>query len=283
MLKLIGENAIVTGGSRGIGRAFSERFMDFGANVTILDTKVEEGQATAKELTEKYAAINGTKCYFAQVDVRSMASCDEAVKAAIGFMGSVEMINCNAGVDQPHDYLWDTPEEVSDLVFDVDVKGVYHMMKAVIPFWIENKIQGSIVNTASINYCMPTEGLSHYSAAKAAVASLTQSVACEAGPWGIRANAIAPGLTITDMTKRFAEDTADAFLIGTPLFWNHPTKQRFGTPKDLANVNVWLHSNYAEWVDGFTICVDGGANVRGLHSYMDEDEKVIARKQAAQA
>jgi 3-oxoacyl-[acyl-carrier protein] reductase len=118
---------------------------------------------------------------------------------------------------------------------------------------------------------MAVDGLSAYCAAKAGVSQLTKVVAGEAGRYGIRCNSIAPGLTITEMTKRFAEGPAGKpFYERTPMF-EHSSRARAAEPEDLAKSVVFFSSNYATWITGVTLSIDGGCHIRGLHSYMDAD------------
>jgi len=271
-LQLVGDTAIVTGGARGIGYAIADGLMTHGASVAIFDVKEELGQESAKKLTEAHKA-DGTRAIFMKVDIVDYDQVKAAVDKVIKELGSVHMLTCNAGVDWAHVNTWEETEEAWDTVFDIDVKGVFHCIKAVVPYWIENKIEGSIVNTSSVNYCLPVGGLSHYSAAKAAVSTLTKVVASEAGRYGIRCNAIAPGLTITDMTRRFAEGpSVKPFYERTPLF-ELGSRARMAEPEDLAKCEIFLHSNYAAWITGMTICVDGGNHISGLHNYTDWDIK----------
>jgi glucose 1-dehydrogenase len=273
VMELIGKTAIVTGGARGIGYGLADGLMTYGASVAIFDMKEELGQQAAQQLTKEHEA-DGAKAYFFQCDVVDMDSVTRAFNAAVEKLGSVYILCNNAGIDWEHVNTWEETEEAWDSVLDVDLKGPFHLIKAVVPYWIENKIEGSIVNTSSINFSMATDGLSHYCAAKAGVSQLTKVVAGEAGRYGIRCNAIAPGLTITEMTKRFAVGEGSKwFYDRTPLF-EHSSRARFAVPEDHAKVVVWLCSNYASWITGLTICVDGGNHIRGLHSYNDADYEV---------
>lgn len=269
-MKLVGNTAIVTGGVAGIGYAITDALMTYGASVAIFDVKEEAGIAAAKKLNEEHKG-SGVKAIFIKVDVTNFDSVKAGVDKTIKELGSVWMVSGNAGIDGEHVDAWDVDDKTWNAIFDVDVKGVWHLMKAVIPYWIENKMEGSIVNTSSINYCCPVGGLSHYSAAKAAVVTLSKVVASEAGRYGIRCNCIAPGLTVTDMTRRFAEGPAvKPFYERTPLF-EHSDRARLAEPEDMAKAQVFLHSNYAEWITGFTINVDGGNHIQGLHNYTDWD------------
>lgn len=270
--KLMGETAIVTGGVRGIGYAMVDALMSNGASVAIFDINEEAGNEAAAKLTEEHKA-DGTKAIFIKTNIASMDDTKASVDKAIAELGKVEILVNNAGIDHEHVDTWELPEETIDAVFDIDLKGCYHTIKAVVPYWIENKIEGRICQTASVNYTMAVGGLAAYSAAKAGVSNLTKTVAGEAGRYGIRCNCIAPGLTITDMTKRFAEGPAGrAFYDRTPLY-EFSDRERMGSPYDQAKAVCFLCSNYAEWITGVTICIDGGNHIRGLHNYTDEDIK----------
>ena len=277
MLKLIGNTAIVTGGARGIGYAMADKLMEHGASVVIADVLKEDGANSAKQLTEKYASVNGAKCYYVWVDLTDFASTQEMVNKAIELLGKVEMVNCNAGIDWPHVPVWEETEDAWKKIFDIDVGGVFHTLKATIPYMIRNEICGSFVITSSINATWPTDGLSHYSAAKAAVANLAKTVTDEAGRYGIRCNAISPGLTMTDMVARFAGGKSLQMFLDRTALYNDSDEVRAGYPEDVARVNAFLHSELATWVSGMNVPVDGGAHIFGLHSYTDVDNEYPVR------
>ena len=182
-------------------------------------------------------------------------------------LGSVDLVVNNAGVAA----LTPLPEiaiEEWEQVFSVCVTGTFlitreyaRSLDAVRTPATTNR---AVVNISSLNYSAPTEGLAHYCAAKAAVSQFTQVAALELAPKGARVNAIAPGLTRTPMSEGsfMAGRMGEAFLSRTPL-------GRFGEPDDVAKVVLFLCSEYAQWITGHTILVDGGAHMRGLHNYLE--------------
>jgi 3-oxoacyl-[acyl-carrier protein] reductase len=273
--KLVGETAIVTGAVGDLGYAMADALMTHGANVAIFDVKEDAGQARAATLNEEHNEIDGTRAIFVKVDLRDPADTKRAVDEVIADFGKVEILVNNAGIDHEHVDTWEIPEETLNAVLDIDLKGCYHTIQAVVPYWIENKIEGRICQTASVNALrsMAVGGLGAYSPAKAGVANLTAVVATEAGRYGIRCNCICPGLCITSMTERFAKGPAGkAFYDRTPLY-EFSDRARVGAPEDQAKAVVFLCSNYAEWITGQVLAVDGGNQTRGLHHYTDEDYK----------
>ena len=137
-------------------------------------------------------------------------------------------------------------------------------MKTALPSLFDNDGSG-IVNVSSLNYTTATDGLAHYSAAKAGVSQFTEVVAAEVGRYGIRVNAVAPGSTRTPLTEEnglLEGKIGEEFLDRTPL-------GRTGEPEDVAKVVAFLLPDYGRWITGETICVDGGQYIRGLHSYWD--------------
>jgi 3-oxoacyl-[acyl-carrier protein] reductase len=273
IFKLCGENAIVTGAAGDLGCAMADALMTHGANVAILDLKEEQGIKNAEALTKEHEA-DGTRAIFKKVNLRDMDDVQRVVDEVIAEFGSLEILVNDAGIDHEHVPAWEIPEETLSAVFDIDLQGCYRTIKAVVPYWIKNKIEGRICNVASGNAFLPAGGLAAYSAAKAGVANMTKTVAGEAGRYGIRCNCICPGLCLTSMTERFAKGPAgQPFWKATPMY-EFSDRHRVGTPEDQAKAVIMLCSNYAEWISGEVVAVDGGAQARKIHDYTDEDYKV---------
>jgi NAD(P)-dependent dehydrogenase (short-subunit alcohol dehydrogenase family) len=243
---LSGRRAFVTGGGSGIGRGTCRRFAEEGARVAVLDLDGDAAAAVASE-------IDGLSF---PVDVRDPDAVRAAVDDAARQMGGLDTAFNNAGtgsMSRLHEY---EPDEFRRVI-DVNLLGVWHGMRAAVPHLLAAG-GGNIVNTASISGVRPSPGEGPYSAAKAAVAALTQSAALEYGPKGIRVNAVAPGAIRSAMTTPLLGlgDWERVWTDRTPL-------GRVGDPTDIADVVVFLCSDLARYVTGQTLVVDGGMILHG--------------------
>jgi len=259
-MKLMGNRAIVTGGAQGIGRGIVERLLEHGADVAILDLDEALAEQTAAELRPQHPERTVSAL---GADIRKK----DAIEAALDELepnGPVDiLVNCaGTAILTP---IVDIGEDEWDMVLDVNLKGTFLTTQAVAKRLLAADAPGSIVNISSLNALAGTDGLAHYSAAKAGVSMFTQVAAAEFGRHGIRVNAVAPGTTRTPLTESIGTVSGlmgDEFIARTPL-------GRLGVPDDLAKAVVFLCSDYAEWVTGVTLSVDGGNHIRGLHSYWD--------------
>jgi NAD(P)-dependent dehydrogenase (short-subunit alcohol dehydrogenase family) len=239
---LEGHRAIVTGGASGIGAATCRRFVEEGATVAVLDIDGERATAVAEPL--------GAMVLEADVaDPEAMAA---AVERAAGVLGGLSCLVNNAGVGNVMP-LTDYPDAEWDRLVDVNLRGTFHGLRAALPRLREAGGTGCVVNVASVSGLRPTRGEAPYSAAKAAVVSLTRSAALEYAP-DVRVNAVAPGFIDTPLTNFAVADPtyADPIVAGTPL-------QRIGTADEVADVIVFLCSPLARYVTGETVVVDGGS------------------------
>jgi len=241
---LEGVAAIVTGGASGIGAATCRRFADEGARVAVLDV---DG-ASARDL----AVAIGAEATFVPADVADAEAMAAAVTAAAEAMGGLTCLVNNAGTGNVMP-LVDYPDAEWDRLLDVNLRGTFHGLRAALPLLREADGLGNVVNVASVSGLRPTRGEAPYSAAKAAVVSLTRSAALEYGP-EVRVNAVAPGFIATPLTAFAVDDPAYAGPIaaGTPL-------GRIGTADEVADVIVFLASSLARYVTGETVVVDGGS------------------------
>ncbi|GAA0253657.1 SDR family NAD(P)-dependent oxidoreductase [Haladaptatus pallidirubidus] len=259
-MQLVSNHAIVTGGAQGIGRSITEELMSFGASVVIADVNEEGANEVAEELTETYdGKALGVEC-----DVTEEESVQSMVDATVEEFGEVGILVNNAGAAGLA-RTWEMDAEEWEQTIEVCLNGPFYGSKAVVNHMLENDIEGAIVNTSSLNYKAATDGLPHYSAAKAGVSQFTKVLAAEAGRYGIRVNAVAPGSIRTPLTEGNGlvdGKMGERFVDRTPL-------GRIGEPEDVAKVVAFLLSDYGYWVTGETICVDGGQHIRGLHSYWD--------------
>ncbi|MEM6800207.1 MAG: beta-ketoacyl-ACP reductase [Bacteroidota bacterium] len=241
---LKGQVAIVTGGARGIGEGISKLFSEEGAQVVIWDV-LEEGEETA----EKLRAAGG-EAIFQKVSVTDREQIAAAVKQVIAQYGKIDILINNAGIVRDKSFLKMTEEEWN-LVIDVNLNGVFHCTKAVIPHMVEAGY-GRIVSASSINGILGAFGQTNYAATKAAVIAFTKSLAKEVGKHGITVNAVAPGFVRTDMTATIPEEMLKGVEKMIPV-------RRSGSPEELAHAYLYLASPHSGFTNGHTLSVNGGS------------------------
>ena len=236
------KNALVTGASRGIGTAIAEELANKGFRVFVNYNKSGE---RALKLAEK---INGiaVKC-----DVSSSVEVDEMIKQTEKY-GGIDVLVNNAGISFIN-LLQDTDENDYDRIFDINMKSVYLVTRAVIPGMIRKKY-GKIINISSMWGITGASCEACYSASKAAVIGFTKAMAKELGPSGINVNCIAPGLIDTDMNKEIDNKAKEEFIEETPLL-------RMGTVEDIAKAAAFLTSDDASFITGQVLSVDGGITI----------------------
>lgn len=225
---------VITGGSRGIGAAAVRLFAQRGDRVVFL---YEKEHAAAKAVAEQ----TGAEAICCDV------SDGQAVKAVFEKLGDVDVLICNAGICHSG-LINQITEEAWDRLFDVNVKGIYHCVNGALPYFLQ-KQKGCIITVSSMWGQSGASFEAAYSATKGAVIALTQALAKELGPSGIRANAIAPGVICTDMCATVSPETMEQLRQETPVGRN-------GTPEDVAQAMVYLAD--AEFVTGQTLAVNGG-------------------------
>jgi len=235
---------IITGGAGGIGRAACLRFAEEGARVVVADMKLAEAQATAEEI-----AAAGGQAMAVEVNVASRPSVDFMMQTILDHWGQIDVLINNAGILRDA-RLVKMPEADFDAVISVNLKGVFNCTQAVAPHMIDRG-SGRIINTASVVALYGNFGQTNYIAAKAGVIGMTKVWARELGPKGITVNAVAPGFIETEMIAAMPEDILAGMIAKVPL-------KRLGSPEDVANAYVWLASNYASYINGTVISVDGG-------------------------
>lgn len=237
--------AIITGASRGIGRAIALLFGKNGYNVIV-------NYANSSEKAEEVCALireNGGEAEPFCADVSDRKAVDEMVSFAEKRFGAVDVLVNNAGIAEQLLFT-DISEEKWDRMFDVDVKGVYNCTQAVLTGMIHRKY-GRIINISSMWGITGASCEVHYSAAKAAVIGMTKALAKELGPSGITVNAVAPGVIETEMNGMLDEETIASLIEETPA-------GRVGTPEDVAETVLFLASQKAGFITGETISVNGG-------------------------
>ena len=244
---LEGKTAVITGASRGIGRAIAIRFAKEGADVAFSDLKYDElAESLEKELNEL-----GVKGKGYASDAGSLQESDTFIKEVVSEFGKIDMLVNNAGITRDN-LLMRMSEQDWDLVMKVNLKSAFNLTKAVQSFFLKQR-SGSIINMSSVVGVSGNAGQSNYSASKAGLIGFTKSIAQELGSRNIRCNAIAPGFIITEMTAKLPEEVRKEWTDKIPL-------KRGGTPEDVADVCVFLGSDLSSYVTGQVISVCGGMN-----------------------
>ena len=242
---LEGKVAIVTGASRGIGKAIAEQFIAQGAKVAFTYRSSAEAAAA---LENELSAGGGTVKGF-QSDAASMADAERLVGEVVAAFGTVDIVINNAGITDDT-LLMRMSEEQWDRVISVNLKSCFNLTKAVLRTILKAR-SGSIVNISSVVGVQGNAGQANYAASKAGILGFTKSVALELGSRNIRCNAIAPGFIETEMTAKLDPDTVQGWRDAIPL-------KRGGTPEDVANLCVFLASDMSSYITGQTLNVDGG-------------------------
>ncbi len=242
---LDGKTALVTGASRGIGRAIALRLAAEGASVAI---NYAGNTAKAEETKAAIEAAGGKAALF-QADVSDSAQVEQMVAAVTEMFGTIDILVNNAGITRDG-LLMRMKEEDFDAVLDTNLKGIFHVTKAVSKLMMKKRA-GRIVNMASVVGIMGNAGQTNYAAAKAGVIGFTKSAAREFAARGITVNAVAPGFIATDMTAAMPEKAKEATLAAIPL-------RRMGEPEDVANAVAFLVSDQASYITGQVVKVDGG-------------------------
>ncbi len=248
-MDLKGKAALVTGGSRGIGKSICLALAELGADICIAD--VIEADETAKEISAK-----GVKCIARKADVTKPDDMDAVVKDVVAELGNLSILVNNAGITRDG-LLMRMSEADWDLVLTVNLKGAFVCTKAVARQMMKQK-SGRIVNIASVVGIFGNAGQANYSASKAGMIGLTKSVAKELGSRGITVNAVAPGYIMTDMTHVLSDEAKAAFETNIPLTRPGAEDPKAGVADDVANCVTFLASDAASYITGQVIPVDGG-------------------------
>ncbi|GLH63286.1 3-oxoacyl-[acyl-carrier-protein] reductase [Parageobacillus sp. G301] len=242
---LQGKVALVTGASRGIGRAIALELARQGAKVAV---NYAGNEAKANEVVEEIKNMGG-EAFAIQADVSNAEAVDQMVKAVLERFERIDILVNNAGITRDN-LLMRMKEEEWDDVININLKGVFNCTKAVTRPMMKQRY-GRIVNIASIVGVSGNPGQANYVAAKAGVIGLTKTAARELASRNITVNAVAPGFITTDMTDRLSEELKAEMLKQIPL-------ARFGEPEDVAKVVSFLVSDAASYMTGQTLHVDGG-------------------------
>jgi len=247
MKLLEGKTAIVTGAARGIGKAIAIRFAQEGANVAFTDLAIDDNA----KATEAEIAALGVKVKAYASNAANFEDTHNVVENIVKDFGRIDILVNNAGITRDG-LMMRMSEQQWDMVINVNLKSAFNFIHAVTPVMMKQKA-GSIINMSSVVGVSGNAGQANYSASKAGLIGLAKSIAAELGSRGIRANAVAPGFIITEMTAQLPEEVRKEWAEKIPL-------RRGGTPEDVANVCVFLGSELSSYVSGQVINVCGGMN-----------------------
>ena len=243
------EIALVTGASRGIGRAVCIQLAKDGYDIVF---NYQSGQEAALE-TKRLCEAEGANVCMVQADISSSEECTKLIDKAVEFgEGPVVVLVNNAGITRDN-VLMRMKDEEFDAVIDTNLKGTFYMMRGVSKMMLRAK-KGRIINMSSVVGVMGNAGQANYSASKAGVIGLTKSVARELSKRGITCNAVAPGFIETEMTEQMPESAKEAVKQQIPL-------QRTGKVEDIAEMVTFLASEKAAYITGQVISVDGGMSI----------------------
>lgn len=247
-MELTGRNALVTGGSRGIGRAVCLELARQGANVAINYA----GSAQAAEEVAQACRELGVEAFAIQANVADAAAVDTMVKEVIARFGRIDILVNNAGITKDKLAL-QMKEEEFDAVLDTNLKGAFLCMKAVYRPMMKQRY-GRVVNLTSVVGLRGNPGQANYAASKAGLIGMSKSIAKELASRGVTVNLVAPGFIDTDMTAALPEAARTALLSTIPM-------ARLGQPEDVAKAVAFFASESAGYVTGQVLCVDGGMAV----------------------
>ncbi len=244
-MQLNGKTAVVTGGSRGIGRAIALQLAEKGANVVVNYTSREDA---ALAVVREIEAM-GVSGMAVKADVSKGEEVENLVNEVLNTFGSIDILVNNAGITRDNLIMRMTEQDFDDVI-STNLKGAFICTKSVSKVMIKQK-SGKIINVSSVVGIIGNAGQSNYAAAKAGLIGFTKSMAKELAKRGINVNAVAPGFIETDMTSKLSEKVKEEFANNIPLM-------RIGKPEDIAKAVLFLSSEYSDYITGQVINIDGG-------------------------
>ncbi|MDD6209429.1 MAG: 3-oxoacyl-[acyl-carrier-protein] reductase [Bacteroidales bacterium] len=248
MKLLQGKVALITGAARGIGKSIALKFAQEGADIAFTDLAVDDNA----KATEKEIAAYGVKVKAFASNAANFEDTHKVVDEIVKEFGRIDVLVNNAGITRDG-LMMRMSEQQWDMVINVNLKSAFNFVHAVTPVMMRQK-SGSIINMSSVVGVSGNAGQANYSASKAGMIGLAKSIAKELGSRGVRANAIAPGFIITDMTGQLSDEVKAKWAETIPL-------RRGGTPDDVANVALFLASDLSSYVSGQVIHCCGGMNM----------------------
>lgn len=245
MFDFTGKNVLITGGTRGIGKCILDSFAKANAKVCFLYSSSAD---LAREIEAEWAE-NGITVKGYKVDISNLEETRKVIKQVLADFGRIDILVNNAGITKDG-YFMMMSEDSWNRVLDVNLNGLYNVTKSLILPFISNK-SGIIVNLTSVSGIIGSPGQVNYSTTKAGIIGFTKSLSKELAAHGIRINAIAPGYIQTEMLDTIPEKMREGILKTIPV-------KKFGDVQDVANLAMFLSSDYANYIHGQTIIVDGG-------------------------
>ena len=244
-MQLKGKTAVVTGGSRGIGRAIALQLAEKGANIVVNYTS---NHTAAQEVVRQIEEM-GVSGKAVKADVSNSEEVENLVNEVLNTFGSIDILINNAGITRDNLIIRMTEQEFDDVI-NTNLKGAFLCTKSISKVMIKQK-SGKIINVSSVVGIIGNAGQSNYAAAKAGIIGFTKSMAKELAKRGINVNAIAPGFIETDMTSKLSDKVKEEFAKNIPLM-------RAGKPEDIAKAVLFLASEYSDYITGQVINIDGG-------------------------
>ncbi|EDP74632.1 3-oxoacyl-[acyl-carrier-protein] reductase [Hydrogenivirga sp. 128-5-R1-1] len=245
MINLSGKTALVTGSTRGIGKATAYRLSEAGAKVVVTGRSEDRAREVAKEISDS----TGNEVFSVALDIGSKESIEEALKRVNEEVGGVDILVNNAGINRDTLFIRMKYEDWDEII-RVNLTGTFLITQLVVKGMLKKK-WGRVINMSSVVAFIGNVGQANYSAAKAGLVGFTKTLAKELAPRNITVNAIAPGFIETDMTENLPEEIKQGFLNQIPM-------NRFGKSEDVANVVLFLASDLSSYITGEVIHVNGG-------------------------